>query len=77
MKTAIEFIKEEIRKQKEMLDTDECLQSYRDELTNEEDKTPTSQLIMEADLEDTAFNIGFEQGYIRGMESILADLTQQ
>jgi hypothetical protein len=48
--------------------------SYKIELTNDdEDNTElVSDLIRDADLENIDFNIGFEQGYMRGLEVALS-----
>lgn len=57
------------------LDTDgeEVYSHYRDELQYKEDKSETiADLIQNADLDNTDFNIGFEQGYLRGLEVALS-----
>lgn len=58
-------------------DGEEVYSQYRDELsdTPEDDDTPISDLIRNADLESIDFNIGFEQGYMRGLEVALSLLT--
>lgn len=46
---------------------------YRSDLTNYEDdtETPISELIENADFDTPEFNIGFDQGYMRGLEVVL------
>jgi hypothetical protein len=43
---------------------------------NEPEKT-TADLVREADLDNVDFNIGFEQGYMRGLEVALSHLTMK
>ncbi len=47
---------------------------YKDELTNgDENNTQTvAELVRNADIDDIKFNIGFEQGYMRGLEVALS-----
>lgn len=65
------------RIEKEIADHKETLESYRDQYQdalggNEEDSI--AELIEDCDFESEDFNIGYEQGYISGMESILRTL---
>ncbi len=76
MIVVISFIADEIKKQKECLDSGE-FDYYKDFLTNgNESDCSVSELVMSADIEGDEFNIGFEQGFIRGMEVILSDLQE-
>lgn len=73
--TPIETIQNELDNHINELNED-C-SHYKDELTNyDEDNTElVSNLIKDADLESIDFNIGHEQGYIRGLEVALSLLT--
>jgi hypothetical protein len=44
---------------------------YRDSIAPDS-KEPIATLIEDCDFESDDFNIGFEQGYIRGMENLLS-----
>jgi len=71
MKLTTEDIQKEIDDHKEsLMEYDE---QYRPEFDfpGNEDKTIV-ELIEDCDWESPDFNIGFEQGYIRGMEVLLA-----
>ena len=72
--TPIETIKNELDNHIKELDEYE---HYRGDLTNykDEEETPISDLIRNADFESIDFNIGFEQGYIRGLEVAISLLT--
>lgn len=55
----------------------EVYSHYRSELdwNDSQPETPISDLVKDADLESPDFNIGFEQGYMRGIEQALSLLT--
>lgn len=65
-------IQKELDEHRQMLN-DECL-SYKIELTNDDqDNTETvADLVRDADIDSIEFNIGFEQGYMRGLEVALS-----
>lgn len=65
-------IKKELEEHKQTLN-EEYLH-YKDELTNgDENNTQTvAELIRDADIDSIEFNIGFEQGYMRGLEVALS-----
>lgn len=50
---------------------------YRDSINSEETEMKISDMIEDCDFENEDFNIGFEQGYIRGMENILSLLQSK
>jgi hypothetical protein len=52
---------------------------YRSELDYNDDRTDESisELIISADIDSTEFNIGFEQGIIRGLEIALSHCKKQ
>lgn len=52
---------------------------YKDELTNgDEDNISTvAELIRDADIDSIEFNIGFEQGYMRGLEVALSHCNNE
>jgi hypothetical protein len=70
IKTAIEI---ELNEQKIMLNSGDY-EYYRDELDPEGERKEetTAELIEGADFENVDFNIGFEQGYLRGLEVALS-----
>lgn len=57
-------------------DGDEVFSNYRAELdyNGYKDEESIDELIAGADLDSTDFNIGFEQGYLRGLEVALSTL---
>ena len=67
MKLTTADIERELKEHKEHL---EAFDWYRS-LPGDEKKT-VAEIVMEADIDSEEFNTGFEQGYIRGMESLLA-----
>lgn len=56
---------------------EEIYSHYRSELDflDNDTETSISDLIKDADIESTDFNIGFEQGYMRGLEVAINLLT--
>lgn len=63
-------IKKELDEQKEMLNND--FESYREELSYNDNTTTIAELVENANLDSVDFNIGFEQGYMRGLEIALS-----
>lgn len=52
---------------------DEVYSQYRSELEYQADEEETiAELIKNADIDSVDFNIGFEQGYMRGLEVALS-----
>lgn len=73
MESIIESVEHDIEEHKRSLDSPE-FEHYRDEFFDED--TKISELIMMADFMNIDFDIGFEQGYIRGMEEVLRKLKE-
>jgi hypothetical protein len=74
-----EKIQEAILEQVKMLNEkdekgEDVFSSYRMELDFNDDKqnTTTAELVRDADIDSVDFNIGFEQGYLRGLETALS-----
>lgn len=78
-----EKIQKEINNCKDALnekedDGGEVFSHYRSEIdfTGDREGETISELIESADIESTEFNIGFEQGYLRGLEVALSIVKQ-
>lgn len=56
---------------------DEVFATYRSELEYQADEEETiAELIASADIDSIDFNIGFEQGYLRGLEVALSVIKE-
>ena len=53
---------------------EEMFWNYRSEIDTNEDRQDETiaELVADADFDSTEFNIGFEQGYLRGLEVALS-----
>ena len=68
-------IQREIDGHKKYLNED--FEQYRDMEHNLDKNATIAEIIMSCDWEGDDFNMGFEQGYIRGMEAILSLSTKK
>ena len=57
---------------------EEMFWNYRSEIDTNEDRQDESiaELVESADFDSTEFNIGFEQGYMRGLEVALSVIKE-
>lgn len=79
IKESVRLIKKEIQDHIDTLNEkddegEEMLWSYRNEIDTNDDRQDESisELVASADFDSTEFNIGFEQGYLRGLEVALS-----
>lgn len=66
-------IEKELQHHREMLNT-ELREQYAHELEldHEDESIDVAQAVLDCDYESMDFNIGFEQGYMRGLEVALS-----